>query len=281
MHITLLGTGSPIPIPERAGTGVYVDVDGEPLLIDCGPGVVNRMIEFGIDPGRIETLLFTHHHVDHDADFFQFAVVSWSFGREELTVYGPDGSGRLIDALHDLYAEDLDYRRRMGYPEGGMAIDHEEVSDGLVAETDRWRIEATPVDHSIETYGYRIEAVESGATVTVSGDTRAIPAVADLASGSDVLIHDCCVAPVAEDTTADPPLPARLAEPLPSDHRDELLRTHPTPAEAGQIAADAGVETLVLTHLLPYRDPMAIHEEASAVFDGEVIVGEDGMVIEP
>jgi ribonuclease BN (tRNA processing enzyme) len=278
MHATLLGTGSPIPTLERAGTSLLLDVGDDRLLVDCGPKTTHRLVEEGVDPGTIETVFFTHRHVDHDADFFHFAVASWSLGRETLSVYGPDGTADLVDALGDLYADDIAYRKRFDYPEGGMDVDVTTVSPGFEAAGDGWQVAAHPVEHSVETYAYRFEAGD--ASLVVSGDTRHLDSLAEFAAGADVLVQDACA---FAEPVADPDEPVvweRLTEPLSDEHLATLQRTHCTPREAGRIAANAGVETLVLTHLLPYRDTTAMRAAAEATFDGHVLVAEDGLELD-
>lgn len=279
MHVTLLGTGSPVPTLERAGTSLLVDAGGDRLLVDCGPKTTHRLIEEGVDPGTVETLFFTHRHVDHDADFFHFAVASWSLGRESLSVYGPAGTGDLVDALGDLYAADIAYRKRFDYPEGGMDVDVTTVTPGFAAARDGWRATAHPVEHSVETYAYRFEA--DGASVVVSGDTRHVDDLADFAAGADVLVQDACAFAEAVSDPDEPVVWERLTEPLSDEHLETLRRTHCTPGEAGEIAAEAGVDTLVLTHLLPYRDTAALRGAAAETFDGRVLVAEDGLELDP
>lgn len=280
MRVTLLGTGSPIPTLERAGTSLVVEIADETILVDCGPGTTHRLIEHEIHPAEIETLVFTHHHVDHDADFFQFVVASWSLGREALTIYGPEGTDRLLDALHDLYEEDLEYRSELGYPfEGISGIETRRVTPDATVEGDGWRMTALPVEHSIETYAYRFEETETGSTFVFSADTRKSPELAAFASDADLLVQDACIGPPDDEPTAEGLLWERLTEPLPEWRREALLETHCDASQAGEIAADANANTLVLTHLLPYRDTEAMRRDAERTFDGEVIVGEDGLTV--
>lgn len=282
MDVTLLGTGSPVPTVERGGTSQVITVDEEPILVDCGPLTVHRMVENGIDPGTVETLFFTHQHVDHNADFFQFVIASWSLGRESLSIYGPEGTADYLDALYDLYDEDIAYRERFGYPADGIEDVEVVTTDSeLSVSTETWSATALPVDHSIETYAYRFADQATGQTCVVSGDTRRIDELATFAEGADLLIQDCCIAPVADDATADGVLDDRFTTPLDDDHRQKHKQNHCDPGDAGWLAERAGVDTLVLTHLLPYRDHDAMGEQASAVFDGEVVVAADGLTISP
>lgn len=278
MRITLLGTGSPIPILERAGTAMTVIVDGTPFLVDCGPRTVYELIRNGIDPGSITDLLFTHHHIDHNASFYHLAIVGWSAGRESMTVYGPLGTDTLIDSLYTVYEEDLAYRSRVGYPEDGIRnIDWVRVDPTFTLDRDDLRVTVLPVEHSIETYAYRFEDNDGG--LVFSGDTRWCERLADFAAGADVLVHDAHMSPAGE-APADGFVWEQYTEPYPDRAHSVLSETHSTPGEAARTAAAAGVETLVLTHFPPYRDDEAIRTEAESAFNGEVLVATDGMTID-
>lgn len=278
MEVTLLGTGSPIPILERAGTSMAVEVDGKTLMIDCGPRAVYELIRNGIDPGDVEELLFTHHHVDHNAAFYHLAIVGWTAGRESLTIYGPPGTEVLVESLYEVYEEDLAYRSQAGYPEAGIRnIECVGVDSSFAVDLDGTRVEAFPVDHSIETYGYRIE--NDAGTVVFSADTGPCDGLAEFAAGADLLVHDAHMSPVG-----DPPddgfVWERYTEPYPEDIDAVLSNVHCTPAEAARTASAAGVGTLVLTHFPPYRDVESIRVAAEEEFDGEVLVGRDGLTVE-
>ncbi|SFS10402.1 Ribonuclease BN, tRNA processing enzyme [Halomicrobium zhouii] len=285
MEITLVGTGSPVPIPERGGTSIALDVAGERVLIDCGPRTVYGLMEARIPFGEIETMFFTHHHMDHNASFFHFAFTSWTEGgRESLTVYGPDGTDRLVDALYDVYAEDIEYRQDI-YPTDGISnIETGLVTEGFSRQMDGWSVEALPVEHSIETYAYRFEEAASGSSFVFSGDTRKIPSLAEFAEGADVLVQDCNTAPVDEDRVPegdDQFVWQQHAAGGRDLNQSTLTTNHCDATDAGEIAQAAGVETLVLTHVMPYRDLEAMRRDAEAAFDGDVIVAEDGLTVAP
>ncbi len=282
MQITLLGTGSPVPSTERGGQSQLLELAGEPVLVDCGPLATYRLLECGYDPSGIETLVFTHHHIDHNADFFEFVFGSWTIGRESLTIIGPEGTQAYVDAIPELYAEDIAYRREVvdRSTDGLLDIDVHRTTAGFSREQAGWSLTAHPVEHSIETYAYRFEEASTGATCVISSDTRRLASLAEFARGADVLIQDCGIAPV----TPDPPddvIREGLARPMSEERLATHKQNHCDPEDAGWIAAEADVDTLVLTHLLPYRDPAATCERASEVFDGEVIFAQDGMRLQP
>lgn len=289
MEITLTGTGSPVPVPGRAATSIVVEIGDESVLIDCGPRTVYQLMAAGIDPGDIETLFFTHQHLDHNASFFHFAFTSWTEGgRESLDIYGPDGTDRLVDALYSIYEEDIEYRRAIHPTDGISTIQSYTVTEGFDMERDGWRVSALPVEHSIETYAYRFDEHDTDASFVFSGDTRKIDALCEFATGADVLVQDANNAPIDEDRIPDPD--EQFVWPQYRDggggdygSRDidesTISAVHCSPAEAGEIAQAAGVRTLVLTHLMPYRDLDAMRQAAESTFDGEVIVAEDGMAL--
>jgi ribonuclease BN (tRNA processing enzyme) len=282
MDVRLLGTGSPVPHAERAGTALLLTIEGEHILIDCGPNAVDRLLKERIDIAGIETLFFTHHHVDHNADFYSFVIGSWTMGRERLDIYGPSGTTQLLESLYSVYEEDLEYRSQLDYSsEGIYGIDVFETTNELIVETPEWVAQAQAVDHSIETYAYRFEERSTDTSVVFSGDTAFTPDLVEFASKADVLIQDACIGPVRDDPPTEGVIWDRLTEPYPEERLDVLRQTHCSATQAGQIAADANVDHLVLTHLLPYRDTKAMREQAEAEFDGRVTIAEDRIHLEP
>lgn len=229
MDLTILGSGGPIPHPARAGSSAVVSAGGDCLLVDCGPGTVEGLIDADIHPGRIERLFVTHHHMDHTASFFHFAISSWMLGRRALTVVGPEGTQRLVNALESVYEEDLAYRASLGRSLAGIEdVEVRRAGADFELAADGWRVTALPVEHSIETYAYRFEEPATGSAVVFSGDTRQVGSLADF---------------------------------------------------AGEIAEEAGVDTLVLDHLSPYVDTDGVRDEAEAAFSGTVIPAADGLRI--
>lgn len=279
MKVTILGSGSPIPTLERAGTSIAVTGCEESVLIDCGPGTVNRLIESGIHPGEIRNLLFTHHHVDHNGEFYHFAIGSWTLGRRDLTVYGPSGTDDLLRSMEEIYAEGFEYRASVDADrslEGLTDIETERTTEQLEADIGSLKVTAKEVDHSIETFAYRLDDARTGGSVVFSGDTTKVPELAEFAEGADVLIHDCVLGPLDDDLSSRELLWHQTISPD-EQYRSNLGEVHADAREAAEVAADADVDTLVLTHLLPYRDTARIRTRAERHFDGTVLVAEDGL----
>ena len=149
-----------------------------------------------------------------------------------------------------------------------------ETGAGLVHEGGGWKVYAEYVEHGQGlgipdfdwvTLGYRLEA--AGKTLAISGDTVPCEGLDRLARGADVLVL-CCY--LAEAEVTDP-------------HTERLTRhLFPSSAQAGKIAANAGVKKLVLTHFREKTERLmrAIEEDVRRDFAGEIILGRDLLEIE-
>ncbi|MDX1744823.1 MAG: MBL fold metallo-hydrolase [Halobacteriales archaeon] len=279
MEVTILASGSPLPTTTRGGQSLAVRWDDEVVLIDCGPLCVERLLESGFELRDIETLFFSHQHMDHNASFFHFAITSWMYGRRQLTVYGPAGTEALLDSLERIYRQDFEYRSEFGRPiEAVTDIGFDRVGEGFEAAGEAWTATAMPVEHSIETYAYRIE--DGTHAVVYSADTGQPEPLYDFASGADILVQNCGVAPGGGAGSAvDRESFRQYRENNPPHPESPMAEQHCTPEQAATVGARAGVDTLVLTHLTPLRDTAAIERRASDVFDGEIHVASDGLTL--
>ena len=102
MRITLLGTGSPMPDARRAGPSTLVQADGLTVLVDCGRGVMMRLVAAGVLPPMLDAMLITHLHSDHITDLGDVITTRWimSFGpTAPLVVVGPVGTRDVVDRI--------------------------------------------------------------------------------------------------------------------------------------------------------------------------------------
>ena len=77
MKITIIGSGVAVPSLRRLSPGLVAEAGGETLLFDCGPATTWKLVRNGIATTDIDTVVFTHHHFDHDADFPTFILTRW------------------------------------------------------------------------------------------------------------------------------------------------------------------------------------------------------------
>lgn len=281
LHVVLCGTGAAVPDPGRLPACTAILAGGEFVLVDTGPGTILQADLLELPLRHLSALLITHFHSDHIGGLGQTLSHTWLRGRKKpVRIYGPPGIERVMRGFAEAYAFDTEYRAlplgdeldpRWQVPEvHELALDEAPTP---VFERNGLRVTAFAVDHSpVQTaLGYRIDY--HGRSVVLSGDTRAYPPLARHARGADLLIHSAggFVGFLVESIE-------RLGE------RGEMPRVDPalfaTPVEVAGIAAEAGVGTLVFSHIPPITNALFRRvwlRGVSDVFDGEVVVGEDGM----
>ena len=100
IEVTLLGTGSPIPDPNRAGPSTLVRAGGQVFLVDCGRGVLQRAAAVGVGAAGLSALLLTHLHSDHIAELGDVLITSWvtTFAADPapLPIIGPPGTAETV-----------------------------------------------------------------------------------------------------------------------------------------------------------------------------------------
>lgn len=260
LAITLLGTGGPTPNPLRAQAATVVWCGDTPLAVDLGEGALGQMLKASIKPAEVDTVLFTHMHWDHILGYPGFVWGSWAAGRQKLSVYGPEGTRNMHEqVIVAPYREQAEWAQTVGFPPAGWTdIRVEDIDERQFEPIPGYRVTARYVEHPpVQAFAYRID--HEGSSIVVSGDTLACPSLAELATGADILVMDAC-APLGDNL---PAAAARLAD----FHADAL--------GAARLAAEAGVRKLILTHVTASFDAVGTVEQCRAVFDGEVILGED------
>jgi ribonuclease Z len=267
IEVTLLGTGSPMVDPNRAGPSTLIQAGDQRFLVDCGRGVLMRAAALGVGAANVTALLLTHLHSDHITDLSDVITTRWvtTFTRTPLTVIGPPGTSAVVEATLSALAPDIGYRiaHHADITEP-PAVEVHEFTDGVVWDQGGVTVLAARTDHRpVEpTIGFRIEF--DGAAVVVAGDSVPCDSLDALAAGADALVHTV----IRKD----------LVERLPQQRIRDILDYHSSVQEAAATAARAGVGTLVLTHYVP---PLAPGQEeewralAAAVFDGRIELGND------
>ena len=274
-RLILLGTGGgPTPKPDRAAPAQVIVVDGASYVVDCGNGVARQLVLAGLRLGSIRGVFVTHHHSDHDADYGNLLLLGWASDlATRVDTYGPPPLAAMTRQF--LALNDADIRTRIADegrpPLRDLIVAHELRGGGPVMQDARVRVTAAVVDHPpvVPSLAYRFDC--PGRSIVISGDTRPSPALVRLAQGADVLVHEVMHVPSIERLIA--------AEPNARTLRAHLLASHTTVEQVGRVASEAGVRTLVLSHLVPGGRPVVPddvwREAVRPHFAGEVIVGRD------
>jgi len=272
MQVIILGSGSPLPDPQRAGPSTLVRTSVGDFLFDCGRGVLMRAAAAGSGAGAFRAVLLTHLHSDHITDLNDIYTSRWvtSFQPNPLPVYGPPGTAALLGAIHSMLEPDVGYRlahhEDLQWPPSATVT---EVEVGVVLEEGTVRITAAPTDHAPvrPTVAYRID--DAGQSVVIAGDTVPCAGLDALSTGAGVLVH----------TVVRPDLIEQFGLPRLSD----VLDYHSSVAQAAQTAARNGVGTLLLTHLVPAPAPGTEQEWldlAAAQFGGPILLATDLLTVD-
>lgn len=289
LHLVLCGTGSPLPNRDRAGPCSVVIAGDQAFVVDIGEGGARNLNLIGYDIPGTDGLLLTHFHSDHIDGMGPLALLYWTQGtaKAPLPVYGPTGVETVVEGFNSFYALDQSYRiahhgERIVPPTGGgaqampFAIGDKPV---VVLERGGLKITAFRVDHDPvkPSVGYRFDY--KGRSIVISGDAARSPMLERVAKGADILVHDAL----------QPRLVGRMSVAL--DRRGQsntaqitrdILDYHASPEDAAKSAKTAEVKQLVLSHLVPPLPSRFFYPaflgDAAKLFDGEITVGEDGMV---
>ena len=267
ISVTMLGTGSPRPNLERYPTSQLMVIDNLPILVDCGDGATTQLLKLGYENQQIKHLFITHLHADHCLGYGQFLIGGWTAGRRELTIVGPVGTKRFHQKCVEMFEDDIKYRMSLGRPATGILedvtiIEVDDNTDEIKTDLPA-KITTERMVHYVPTYAYRFEIDDK--VVVFSGDTAPHKGIVDISKNADLLVIASAVAKT-EIYSADPNF---------KHIWENLQKEHCTPAQAAQVATDAGAKQIVLTHFLPGVDPKQVYEEAKVNFTGEVIVCED------
>lgn len=282
MRVTLLGTGSPRPAPDRNGPSTLVEAGGLRLMFDFGRGNTVALYRLNVPIGSIDAHFITHMHSDHINGLSDTYLTGWigtPYGgrTKPFRIYGPQGTQAMMEHLYTAFAEDRRIRQEdEGYPLSGIAYDAADIGEGTVFERDGVRVSAFPVDHGEHikpAFGYRIEY--RGHAVVLSGDTRYSKRVEKEATGADLVVHE--VATVSGD-------PAKVLADFPAYRA--ILDHHTWPVEAGRLFAAAKPKLAVYSHIVipanpakgvPAATAAEIVAQTRQTYAGPLVVGEDLM----
>ena len=293
LHVGLCGTGSPLPSRDRAGACTAVIAGKHLFVVDAGEGGARNISLMGLPITRIEALFITHFHSDHIDGLGQMMLLRWtgSDNTAPLPVYGTAEVTAVLAGFKAAYATDNGYRTAhhgpvVANPASAGAIPHPfdlpatgKGDTVVVYDADGVRVTAIRVNHApiADAVGYRFDY--NGRSVVLSGDTAAAPSFDAAARGADLMVHEALQPALVKFITRG--LDARGATKTAQITRD-IIGAHSTPEVAADSARAAGVQQLVLSHLVPVLPSRFFYPaflgDAKAHFAGPIIVGEDGML---
>ena len=253
MKITILGSGTCVPSLKRSSCSVLIQIDNTMLLFDSGAGTMRRLLEAGVTIDKISYIFYSHLHPDHCGELVPFLFATkypeTYRRRKPFTIVVAKGFADFYEKLK------LAYGQWIELAPGLMKIaeldnkgrDH--LSCGL------FDVDSLPMNHTDGSLAYRITSA-NGNSVVYSGDTDVCENLVTLASEADVLICESA---------------------LPDEMK---VAGHLTPSLAGQIATEAGVKKLVLTHFYPECDTVDVSAQCRKTYEGPLVLAEDLLEIQ-
>ena len=265
-RIILLGSGVPFPTPHRSGPATAIVVGSKTFLVDAGPGVARRMTEAGLETSQVDGLFFTHLHSDHTIGYPDLLLTGWVMGRTNpLQVFGPPGTREMSEHLLKAYGFDIYIRPTYGgYPPAGVQVNAHEAMKGVIYDDGEVKVTVFTADHGPvkPTIGFRFDTPDR--SVVLSHDARTSPQLVQLAKGADVLVHGVYSREGYRRRRGEDP-----------KRWDAVIGLHATPQELGKAAAEAGVKTIVITHVVFYVSDEELLEGIQEHFSGPVFVAKD------
>ena len=298
LDLVFLGTSGSMPTAQRAPSAMLLRRGGERLLFDCAEGTQRQLLRSNVGLIELREIFLTHYHADHYLGLPGMLKTFALRGREiPITIYGPRGLGDLFGSLRRIFGK-LTYRYELV-----------ELDPGAALERGEYELVTFPVDHGVNALGYALVerprpgrfdaqaadalgipegpergALQAGESVTlpdgraitpdavlgpprpgrkvaIAADTAYARSVVEAARGADLLVHEA--------TFAD-------------EERERAHETlHSTALEAAEIARDAEVGLLALTHLSNRYFGGEIEREAQTVFADTVVPRDLDIIVVP
>jgi ribonuclease Z len=276
--LIVLGSGTPNPDPNRAGSAYAVVVNETPYLIDFGPGVIRRAAS--LSPpwgGKIEAMtvknfehaFLTHIHSDHSAGLADLLLTPWIMGRDKkLNLYGPKGLEQMASSTLEAFEDDINYRIYGTQPSNkiGYKFNFYLLTEGLIYEDENVSVEAFTVPHGSfdDAYGFRFTTEDK--VIVFSGDTGPSKTLEKFAAGADILVHEVYSNAGFLKKT--------------KDWQVYHQGHHTSTFEVGEIASRAKPKLLLLSHILFWGSTTdEILKETQSTYKGEIKIAEDLMII--
>lgn len=251
MRLTIVGCSGLFPTAASLESSYLVEAkDAQErtwrLLLDLGSGTVGPLQNYVSLPS-LDAVLVSNLDLDHCADLWSLYVALYYYASprpSHLPLYGPPGIASRLVAIGDPRSAD-------GVPE---IFDISEWSNRSSVSVGPVIINPYRVNHPGPAFGLRLE--DGNSVIAYTGDTDSCPALSVLADRADLLLADATF----------------------EERHDQERNIHMTGSRAGELAADAKVRRLVLTHLSPWADSEVILTEARASYAGQLQIAEAGRV---
>ena len=249
-RLFIAGSSSAVPRPGCANSGYLLRSAGATIVADLGSGALSKLLcEVAI--GEIDAIVISHMHADHFFDLIplRYGLKYELFRKTPMPVYLPaNGSSALRQVARPLKETDDFF--------GGL-FDLREYGAGDILRFGDTTVTFAPARHYIPAYALRMQTPDG--VVTFSSDTAPCESVVEHARNADIFLCECALGPDGAETGD--------------------VKGHSSAKDAGEMAARANVEHLVLTHYGANFDPYELRAAAAGRFGGSITIADDGLEI--
>ncbi|MBO4761052.1 MAG: ribonuclease Z [Bacteroidales bacterium] len=298
--LKIMGSASAMPVVGRNQSAQVLDVHGRFFLLDCGEGVQSQLIRYRVPILKIDSLFISHVHGDHVFGLFGLLSTMGMKGRTApVNIYGPVNLGPILKFFLSYYGDGLAFEIRF--------TPLKMKSPEVIYQTRSLEVEAFPLNHKIETFGYLIREKTPQFNIrkpAIAGYGLTLTEIGTLKRGEDVHREDGSVIKVEDaaylpytprsyayvsDTAPFPELPEWVKGVDLLYHETTYLnaladqaekRFHSTTVQAAECALKAGVRKLVIGHYSSRCDNSALYEKECRKMFPETYAASDGDVFD-
>lgn len=245
MKLTILGSGTHIPVEGRSNPAYLLDIDGETVLLDCGSGTLRQIASAGRSEWEIDRIFLSHLHIDHTIDLIPlFFTFKYQEKENEpfknIPIYAHPEFEMRLKNLEEIYGQWIDSKKR-GYTHVKM-LPNQSIHENFKIET----FTANHADHSLI---FRLTNRKNQRFV-YSGDTSPTEDLIRAAYRADLMLIEC------------------------SGREFPAMKGHLSPKDVKTIILEAKVKKAIVTHINPENDKLDLHSQI-ATEKAEVIIAKD------
>lgn len=285
MELTILGTSSMVPTKERNPLSVFLSYKADGILFDCAEGTQRQMDFAGISRTNVTKILISHWHGDHVIGLLGlFQTIGNAVPNQRIELYGPKGTKKHIKSLLESCVQDFKVDLKV------KELSPKDVDKFL--ETEDYELYCTKLEHSVPCLGYSF-AEKDRRNIDVSylrkNKIKEGPHLEKLKDGKDIVFEGKKISSKEATYIVPGKKISYVIDTVPNQNAIKLAKNsdiliceatylhklqekadkhrHMTAQEAGQIASQAGVKELIITHFSQrYKQADELVEEARAIF---------------
>ena len=288
--VTLGTSAGPVPSPTRSQPANLLIANGKNILVDVGDGAAGQLSHVGIATKDLDALFISHLHWDHTGGLAAvLGLRVQTNASAPLVIYGPPGTQEMVDGLlasmvpGNISGYGVPGASRpdlTGISEVVELRDHDRIEYAGMTVTARKNthysfLPGSDLDQLFEALSFRFDLPER--SIVYTGDTGPSEAVVELAQEADLLVAEMMDVELTVSMVRDnsPNTPERVLQGIETHLRDH----HLLPRDVGELARDAGVSAVVVTHFSGDERPETGHfeylREIAETYDGPVVIAND------